>query len=49
VIAEDEHANAPPAEAGAGEEASREQFDVVTMGADEQDPFGEVHAGFRAT
>jgi hypothetical protein len=49
VIAEDEHADAPPTEAGAGEQASREQFDVVTVGADEEDPFSEVHAGFRAT
>jgi hypothetical protein len=49
VIAEDEHTDTPRTEAGTGEQASREQFDVVTMGADEQDPFGEVHAGFRAT
>jgi hypothetical protein len=39
----------PSVEAGACEEAPGEELDVVAMGADEEDPLGQVHAGFRWT
>ena len=49
MVAEDEHSDAPAVEARAREQAAGKQLDVVAMGADEEDPVGQVHAGFRWT
>jgi hypothetical protein len=49
VIAEDQHADAPPRIARARQQAAGEQLDIVAVRADEQDALGQVHAGLRCT
>ena len=49
MIAEDQHPDAPPGEAGTGQQAARTQLDVVAVGADEENALGQVQAGIRPT